>query len=176
MNPSIVNAIMKFLKRIELDKFRGIKNYYLKLITEHNSYNMFRVADFEDFRCSEKWKLYKNLDYEWMKGEGVNDVSNLIWSYEDKIRPYFDSKNEFDLFSFCDLALFVEKINLIGEKINDNCFEWITNFRNVKIIRIKETNVTEECVKKILKIKNMKIELIKLRGKSKLEQVYIAMK
>lgn len=172
MNPSIINNIMKFLKRVELDKFREIKNYCLKQITEHNSYNMFRVEDFDDFRNSEKWCLYKNLNFEWMKNEGENDVSNLIWSYEEKTKPIFESKNEFDLFSFCDLALFINEIGFYGEKINDTCFEWITNFKNLKIIRFEETNVTSECVKKILKNKELKIDFIRTK-KFNFNRIYL---
>lgn len=166
MNIEIINDVLKFLKRFELDKFRKIKNLHVKNISEYNSYNMFRISTKTDLSDSSKWELYKNIDYKWMKNDGnsnVSDLSSLFESiprsvYEISLNPFFENKNEIDLFSFSDLALFTYKITLYGKMIDDNCLEWIYNFKNLKTIILNQTNVSDECEDKLNK---MKIEVIR---------------
>lgn len=166
MNIEILNDILKFLKRFELDKFRNIKNFHVKQISEYNSYNMFRISTKKDLSDKTKWKLYENIDYKWMENDGNSNVCDLYSFfesiprsvYEISLNSFFENKNEIELFSFSDLALFTYKITLYGKMIDDSCLEWISNFKNLKTIILNQTNVSDECEDKLIK---MKIEVIR---------------
>ncbi len=162
----ISNEIFKYLRRNELDEFRKIKNVSLKYRAEINSFNMFRYENFNN-SYKNKWKLYKNLRFEWMEQNERYDIrifetimSEPFNKTSDDEFYWFYKSDQLYYFSFSDKAKTIKKIVLFGESFNDKSFEWIENFKNLQEIHMIRTNVTDEFEKRLLKMKYVKIRSI----------------